>query len=101
MTVARTLARFARDTTVVPAAVRAAAVRAVFDLITAAADGRITAGGLAAFKAATALWGAGPATCWFTGDRFAIPGAAFVNSAYATMLDLDDGHRAASGHPGA
>ena len=33
--------------------------------------------------------------------RLSIPGAAFVNAAFASMLDLDDGHRAASGHPGA
>jgi 2-methylcitrate dehydratase PrpD len=33
--------------------------------------------------------------------RLSVPGAAFVNSAFSSMLDLDDGHRAASGHPGA
>jgi 2-methylcitrate dehydratase PrpD len=101
MTVAHTLAAFACDTTRLTPAARIAAVRAVFDLIAAAIAGSRTSGGIAALEAASVAWGPGQAACWFSNVRLAIPGAAFVNAAFASMLDLDDGHRAASGHPGA
>ena len=101
MTVAHTLATFAHDTARLTPDARAAAVRTVSDLVAAAIAGRKTAGGIAALKAAPASWGSGSAACWFSDLRLSIPGAAFVNSAFASMLDLDDGHRAASGHPGA
>ena len=52
-------------------------------------------------NAAPAAWGLGSAACWFSDLRLSVPGAAFVNAAFASMLDLDDGHRGASGHPGA
>ena len=101
MTVAHTLAAFACDTTRLTPATRSAAVRAVFDLVAAAIAGSKTNGGIAALKAAPLAWGTGKAACWFSDVRLSIPGAAFVNAAFASMLDLDDGHRAASGHPGA
>ena len=101
MTVAHTLAEFADATTGVTSNVRSAAVRTVFDLLAAAVAGRATSGGAAALKAAQAAWGAGPAACWLSDLHLSVPGAAFVNSAFSSMLDLDDGHRAASGHPGA
>lgn len=101
MTVAHTLAAFARDTTRPTPAARAAAVRAVLDLIAASIAGSSTSGGIAAIKAAPAAWGPGPSACWFSDVRLTVPGAAFVNAAFASMLDLDDGHRGASGHPGA
>jgi 2-methylcitrate dehydratase PrpD len=101
MTVAYTLAAFVRDTARLAPNTRSAAVRAVFDLVAAAIAGRSTAGAVAALKAAPAAWGAGCAACWFSDLRLSVPGAAFVNAAFASALDLDDGHRAASGHPGA
>ncbi len=101
MTVARTLAAFACDTDTVPADVRSAGVRAVFDLLGAAVAGRAATGGAAALQAAQVAWGPGTSTCWLSDARLSAPGASFVNSAFASMLDLDDGHRAASGHPGA
>jgi 2-methylcitrate dehydratase PrpD len=101
MTVAHRLATFACETTALAPTTRAAAVRTVFDLVAAAIAGRKTAGGISALKAAPAAWGPGPATCWFSDQRLSVPGAAFVNAAFASMLDLDDGHRGASGHPGA
>jgi 2-methylcitrate dehydratase PrpD len=101
MTIAQTFAAFAADTGSLSPQARAAALRAVFDLIACALAGRRTSGGAAALKAAPNTWGAGPASCWFSDLRLAVPGAAFVNAAFASMLDLDDGHRAASGHPGA
>ena len=101
MTVAHTLASFACDTTRLAPAARTASVRAVFDLIAAAIAGSRTGGGIAALQAAPVAWGPGQAACWFSDVRLTVPGAAFVNAAFASMLDLDDGHRAASGHPGA
>lgn len=101
MTIARTLAEFACDTRSVPASTREIVVHAVFDLLIAAIAGHDSPGGRAARHAAPAIWGSGPATAWFSSRRTTLPGAAFVNSATASMLDLDDGHRAAAGHPGA
>jgi len=101
MAIARKLADFIRETETVPEATRAIAVSAVFDLMTAAVVGYDSPGGRAARNAVSAIWGTGPATNWFSTDRLTVPGAAFVNSAIASMLDLDDGHRAAAGHPGA
>lgn len=43
----------------------------------------------------------GKASVWLDEARLSAPGAAFVNSLAASMLDVDDGHRSASGHPGA
>ena len=101
MTVALALATFACSLQAAPISVRPATMRAVFDLIGCAVSGSGTAGGTAGRKAAVHTWGKGPAACWFSGERLTVPGAAFANSAIASMLDLDDGHRAASGHPGA
>lgn len=101
MTVTQTLAAFACETTSLPPPARSAAVRTVFDLVAVAIAGRRTSGGLAALRAAPSAWGPGSASCWFSQERLTIPGAAFVNAAFASMLDLDDGHRGASGHPGA
>ncbi|MCK7469781.1 MAG: MmgE/PrpD family protein [Desulfomicrobium escambiense] len=50
---------------------------------------------------AARLGGAGSADIWFGGGRRQAAFAAFANSAAASALDLDDGHRAAGGHPGA
>lgn len=101
MTIALELAQFVREVKCVPATAREAAVRAVRDLIVAAVAGCVTPGGRAARTAAGAVWGHGPASLWFSDSRLTIAGAAFANAAIASMLDLDDGHRAASGHPGA
>lgn len=43
----------------------------------------------------------GNAPVFFTNRHLGPIGAAFANSAAASMLDLDDGHRLAMGHPGA
>lgn len=42
-----------------------------------------------------------PSLLWFTDREFPAPVAALMNSAAASALDLDDGQRAAGGHPGA
>ena len=101
MAIAQELAEFVSETTTVPQATREMAVSAVFDLITAAIAGHESQGGRAARSAAQAIWGIGEATAWFSPARLTVPGAAFANSAVSSMLDLDDGHRAAAGHPGA
>jgi 2-methylcitrate dehydratase PrpD len=101
MGIARELADFTHETKAVPEATRIIAISAVFDLMTAAVVGFNSPGGRAARTAAPAIWGAGPAASWFSTGRLTVPGAAFANSAIASMLDLDDGHRAAAGHPGA
>ncbi|NIA69392.1 MmgE/PrpD family protein [Pelagibius litoralis] len=101
MTIAQELAHFVSETTSVPQATREMAVSAVFDLMTAAIAGHESPGGRAARDAAQAIWGAGESAAWFSPVRLTITGAAFANSAAASMMDLDDGHRAAAGHPGA
>jgi 2-methylcitrate dehydratase PrpD len=43
----------------------------------------------------------GSVPIWFSGLSSSVIGAAWANSAAASALDLDDGHRLARGHPGA
>ncbi len=81
-------------------AARNAAVRCVLDLMTAAIAGLASGGARAARRTALALYAPGESTVWFTRRRLKAPGAALANCAAASMLDLDDGHRAACGHPG-
>lgn len=58
-------------------------------------------GTIAVRAAAERSYRAGNAPIWFANGGLGAIGAAFANSAAASMLDLDDGHRAAMGHPGA
>jgi 2-methylcitrate dehydratase PrpD len=101
MTVARRLADFIRALERVPQSAEQAAQRALFDAVGCAAAGASTSTGRAACQAAKALWGEGRAPVWFGDLKLTGAGAAFVNAAYCSALDLDDGHRAAAGHPGA
>ncbi len=101
MTLAETLATFVRRTSVVPERTQTLATKAIFDLTIAAVVGHASPGGRAARAAAEQIWGTGAAQIWFSDTRLTVAGAAFANAAVASMLDLDDGHRAASGHPGA
>lgn len=78
-----------------------AARRTVLDTIGVAASGAATPGGRASFEAASAIWGAGASSIWFSRTLLTPAGATFVNATYAASLDLDDGHRAAAGHPAA
>jgi 2-methylcitrate dehydratase PrpD len=80
---------------------REAALRCLLDLFTAAVAGFGTPDGSAARTVACRLYAPGESTIWFTRQRHQVAGAALANSAMASALDLDDGHRAASGHPGA
>lgn len=85
----------------VPAGARQAALRCLLDLLTAAVGGHGSPEGVAARAAAARLYAPGEAAVWFTGLRLQAAGAGLANSTMASVLDLDDGHRAACGHPGA
>jgi 2-methylcitrate dehydratase PrpD len=73
----------------------------MLDLVTAAIAGYDTPSAVAVRRVAGHLFGAGPSPVWFSGQTLNSTGAAFCNAAAASALDLDDGHRAARGHPGA
>jgi 2-methylcitrate dehydratase PrpD len=85
----------------VPAATVETVQRCVLDLVGAAAAGAQSEAALIARAGAARLGGAGAADTWFGCGRRQAVFAAFANSAAASALDLDDGHRAAGGHPGA
>lgn len=101
MTIAERLADWLSTTETVPEEAALGAVKCIFDLTTAAVAGYRTPNAAAVRRIAPAIWGAGPAAIWFSGDRATPAGAAFANAACACSLDLDDGHRTAAGHPGA
>ena len=84
-----------------PPAAREAAIRCVLDLLTAAAAGHTDPAVKAFRQLAMNDYGSGACAIWFTGERASATGAAFANSAAASILDLDDGFRLARGHPGA
>jgi len=85
----------------IPAPVRERIGDCLIDLAGAAAAGRATAAAEIARRTAARLGAPGAAGLWFGGGRREAAAAAFANSAAASALDLDDGHRAAGGHPGA
>ncbi|NTG45780.1 MmgE/PrpD family protein [Agrobacterium rhizogenes] len=78
-----------------------AARRCILDAVSAAVGGLATTGAVAAAKGATLVWGRGQVPLWLSSSMSTAMGAAFANSAATSMLDIDDGHRAAAGHPGA
>ncbi|TGS09811.1 MmgE/PrpD family protein, partial [Mesorhizobium sp. M4B.F.Ca.ET.190.01.1.1] len=55
----------------------------------------------AARNSAMEAYGEGLISIWVTEDRSSVVGAAMANSAAASALDIDDGHRGAAGHAGA
>lgn len=77
------------------------AIRCVLDLIGAAIVGHSSDSATAARRSAATLFGKGETPIWFSGQELAAVGALFCNAAAACALDIDDGHRAARGHPGA
>jgi 2-methylcitrate dehydratase PrpD len=101
MTIAGELAAFISDTSDVPSSTLEHAKLAVLDLIAASVAGAGTRLARISHRAARRIWSQGAAPVWFCGDRLNAPGAALANAASASALDLDDGHRAAAGHPGA
>lgn len=103
VTVAATLGRFVADFEPgrLPRPAADMARRAVLDLLGAAAAGAGTQAARAAREVAVETYAPGAARIWFTGERSVVTGAVFANAAAASALDLDDGSRAAGGHPGA
>ncbi|NTF47092.1 MmgE/PrpD family protein [Rhizobium rhizogenes] len=85
----------------VPPSASDATRRCILDAVSAAVPGQATAGGKAARDGAIAIWGKGSIPIWLSSAHSTPLGAVFANSAAVCMLDLDDGHRAAAGHPGA
>ncbi|MBV2187567.1 MAG: MmgE/PrpD family protein [Rhizobium sp.] len=73
----------------------------LLDLVGATAAGLNSPLATSARKAAADLYGAGDAQVWLTKTRLSVAGAAMANSAAASALDIDDGHRGAAGHAGA
>jgi 2-methylcitrate dehydratase PrpD len=73
----------------------------ILDLLAAAVPGASSQSVAAVRDLCRQFFAAGPASVWFTGTRCHPAAAALANSAAASALDLDDGHRAAGGHPGA
>lgn len=84
-----------------PQSARESAALLVTDLIAAAAAGLNSSLALAARAACAEAYGPGRARVWLTDQSSSIAGAAMVNAAAASALDIDDGHRGAAGHPGA
>jgi 2-methylcitrate dehydratase PrpD len=73
----------------------------VLDLLGAAMAGFGQDSARSARNFARQFFPAGSASVWFTSDCLSPMGAAFCNAVAGSALDLDDGHRAAGGHPGA
>lgn len=81
-----------------------AAKRCLLDLFGAAIAGYDAVSTAALRNLARKRQAPGAATVWFDSAQkggLCAAGAALANSGAASALDLDDGHRAAAGHPGA
>src|SRR5262245_3503067 len=78
-----------------PGPSREATFRCMLDLLGAAAAGICEPGVVAIRRTALTIMGAGSAPIWFSGRSSSVIGAAWANSAAASALDLDDGHRLA------
>lgn len=99
----RRLADFIRDLRVedIPQSAKRAASRSILDLMGAAAAGFDSPLAQTVRRVSRNLFLPGDSGIWFTRNGLRGPGAAFVNSAAASALDIDDGHRLSGGHPGA
>lgn len=73
----------------------------VLDLIAATGAGFTSDMAKAARYTAIHAYGGNAATLWLSGEKSSVTGAAQANSAAASALDIDDGHRGAAGHSGA
>lgn len=100
---AHVLARFVARTGTgdIPDAILDRAALSVLDTLAAAVGGSATPNADAMRAAATNFFGDGNSPLWFTGKRGHRATAILANCAAASALDIDDGHRGASGHAGA
>jgi 2-methylcitrate dehydratase PrpD len=80
---------------------RHSARRCLYDAIACGAAGQSHPAIEMAHRYASSWFRVGAASVWFRNDKLSAPAAAFVNAYATSILDLDDGHRAAAGHPGA
>ena len=71
------------------------------DCVTAAIAGAQADGSRAARITAPSSFGSGSSSVWFSTAKVPASAAVLANCTAASLLDLDDGHRAATGHPGA
>jgi len=85
----------------IPPSARKMAKKCILDLVGSAIVGYSTNASRAVRDFSLKLYSAGPSSVWFSGSQLQAPAAAFINSTSASALDLDDGHRASGGHPGA
>ncbi len=97
------LARFACELAPdkIPLSAYEAAKKCILDLVAASAAGSRSPAAMAALDMSKRLFSSGRSDVWFSGKTFNAAGAAYVNSTFASALDIDDGHRDALGHPGA
>ncbi len=78
-----------------------AAKKCIIDITAASLAGFDVVSSTAAKETAKDLFASGACSVWYSDLGLNAPGAAYVNSSFASALDLDDGHREAMGHPGA
>ena len=89
------------DPEALPAAIQDQAVRCVLDLVGVAVAGTRTPMAEISARFAHEQFAPGFATVIGSGNPLSVTGATWVNGAYASALDMDDGNRMAMGHPGA
>jgi len=89
------------DPETLPAAVLDQAVRCVLDLVGVAIAGSPAPMAKISARFAHEQFAPGNATVIGSEKPLTVPGATWVNGAYASALDMDDGNRKAMGHPGA
>src|SRR3981081_1641799 len=80
---------------------REAAIRCIFDLISAVVVGLDASDVPGVRRIAKETFGGGTSLIWFARAATGMVGAAWSNSAAASALDLDDGNRLPTRHPGA
>jgi 2-methylcitrate dehydratase PrpD len=84
-----------------PAAVLDKAGDCILDSIASAVAGKDSLAAQRVGTIARRTFGPGTAAIWFAQGGLQPVGAAFANAAMASALDIDDGHRRSTGHPGA
>ena len=89
------------DPDALPAATLQHAARCVLDLIGVAIAGAQTPMAAISVRFAHEQFAPGNTTVIGSVKPMSATGATWVNGAYASALDMDDGHRMAMGHPGA
>ncbi|SCK08581.1 2-methylcitrate dehydratase PrpD [Variovorax sp. HW608] len=89
------------DAADVPASTLHAARRCLIDAVGCAAAGQAHPATSMALRWAELTFPAGSSGVWFSERCLSPVGAAYVNATATSILDLDDGHRVAAGHPGA